>query len=142
MPHRMRSSLGIAAGLLGGLLAGVMVSAGAAPTDAPAPSDYEIVRSTFSASGESAEGTAQCSKGKLVLGGGARVLDDGVRHYAIVASDPMGPSGWSATFVRHPETRSEETPIVPGAPGAEEEPEDEGPGETDFEVSAVCAVVR
>ncbi|MGH9034348.1 MAG: hypothetical protein ACRD0O_01170 [Acidimicrobiia bacterium] len=142
MPFRIGSSLGIAAGLLGGLFAGLAVSAGAAapnvPTasQAPAPSatDYEIVRSTFSAKGQSADGTARCSEGKLVMGGGARVLDEGTRHYAIVASDPLGPSGWSATFVRHPE--AEGSPVVPGRPAPEEE------GETEFEVTAVCAAVR
>ena len=144
MPLRIGSSLRVTAGvtaglLLGGLGAGAMVSAGAAPDDAPA-ANYEIVRSSFSDAGESVEGTAVCSKGKLVMGGGARVLDEGTKHYAIVASDPLGPSGWSATFVRHPEGRPEKEPILPPGPGAEQE--EEQPAETGFEVTAVCAAVR
>jgi hypothetical protein len=144
MPLRFGSSPGIAAGvvaglLVGGLVAGVVVSAGAAP-DSPPASQYEIVRSTFSDHTDPVEGTAVCSKGKLVMGGGARVLDEGTKHYTIVASDPMGPSGWSASFARHPEARAEETPIVPGAPGGEQE--EEQPAETEFEVTAVCAAVR
>jgi hypothetical protein len=132
MSLRIGSSVGIAVGLLGGLFAGVAVSAGATgPATGPPVSDYEIVRSTFSAGGQTAEGSARCSDGKLVMGGGGRVLDEGARHYAIVASDPAGPSGWSAVFVRHPEAS-----IIPGAPAPE------GDGETEFEVSAVCAAVR
>ncbi len=135
MPLRIGSFLGIAVALLAALGAGVAVSAGAAsPGAAPAATDYEIVRSTFSAGGQMAEGTARCSDGKLVMGGGARVLDEGTRYYAIVASDPSGPSGWSATFVRHPEGSS----VLPGGPSSDE---GEG-GETDFEISAVCATVR
>jgi hypothetical protein len=136
MPLRIGSSLRIAAGLLAGLLAGlgagVMVSAGAASSD-PRAENYEIVRSTFSGGGESAEGTAMCSKGKLVMGGGGRVLDEGIRHYAIVASDPLGPSGWSVTFVRHPEAESR--PILPGGSAQEE-------AKAEFEVTAVCATVH
>lgn len=131
MPLRIRPSLGIAFGLLGGLFAGVAVSAGAAGTAGPPVSDYEIVRSTFSAGGDTAEGSARCSQGKLVMGGGGRVLDEGGRHYAIVASDPAGPSGWSAVFVRH-----RESSVIPGGSAPE------GDGETEFEVSAVCAAVR
>jgi hypothetical protein len=130
--------------LLGGLSAGVMVSAGAALDDPPA-ADYEIVRSSFSDGGQSVEGTARCSNGKLVMGGGARVLDEGTMYYAIVASDPLGPSGWSATFARHPETEAEAepSPIVPGTPAPGPGPEEEEePGETEFEVSAVCATIR
>lgn len=132
MSLRIGSSVGIAVGLLGGLFAGVAVSAGATgPATGPQVSDYEIVRSTFSAGGQTAEGSARCSDGKLVMGGGGRVLDEGARHYAIVASDPTGPSGWSAVFVRHPEGS-----VIPGGPAPE------GEGETKFEVSAVCAAVR
>jgi hypothetical protein len=47
-----------------------------------------------------------------------------------VASDPVGPSGWTAAFVRTAEPPS----LVPGRPEKEEE------GETEFEVSAVCAL--
>lgn len=150
MPFRIGSSLGIAAGLLGGLCAGLAVSAGAASpnapaaSEAPAPSgtDYEIVRSTFSDAGDSVDGTAACTRGKLVMGGGARVLDEGTKYYAIVASDPMGPSGWSATFARHPEAQAEAEPgpVLPGAPPPDEEEQE--PAETGFEVTAVCAVVR
>lgn len=133
MPLRIGSSLGIAAALLGGLCTGVAVSAGAA-SNGPAAADYEIVRSTFSSRGQTAEGMARCSDGKLVMGGGARVLDEGIQHYAIVASDPAGPSGWSATFARHPEGSS----VLPGGPSSGEGDE----GETEFEISAVCAAVR
>jgi len=135
MSLRFGSSVGIAVGLFGGLCAGVAVSAGAAGP-APQVSDYEIVRSTFSAGGETAAGSARCSDGKLVMGGGGRVLDEGARHYAIVASDPAGPSGWSAVFVRHPEGS-----VLPDRP-APGRPASEGEGETQFEVSAVCAGVR
>lgn len=132
MSLRIGPSLGVAFGLLGGLFAGVAVSAGATgPAAGPQVSDYEIVRSTFSARGQTAEGSARCSDGKLVMGGGGRVLDEGARYYAIVASDPAGPSGWSAVFVRHPEGS-----IVPGGPASE------GERETEFEVSAVCTAVR
>lgn len=132
MPLRIGPSLGVAIGLLGGLFAGVAVSAGATgPAAGPPVSDYEIVRSTFSAGEQVVEGSARCSQGKLVMGGGGRVLDEGALDYAIVASDPVGPSGWSATFVRH-----QEASIIPGGPAPE------GDGETEFEVSAVCAVVR
>ncbi|MGH9042084.1 MAG: hypothetical protein ACRDZ3_17835 [Acidimicrobiia bacterium] len=137
MPLRIGSSLGIAMGLFAGLLAGVAVSAGAAAPSTPPRTDYEIVRATFSASGEAADGIARCSDGKLVMGGGGRVLDEGARNYAIVASDPAGPSAWTATFVRHPESTSSSP--TPGLPGRQE-PEE--PPETDFEVSAVCAAVR
>lgn len=133
MSLRFGSSVGIAVGLLGGLCAGVVVSAGATgPQAAPPVANYEIVRATFSASGETAEGSARCSDGKLVMGGGGRVLDEGVRHYTMVASDPAGPSGWTAVFARHPEEGS----VIPGGPGSERE------GKTEFEVSAVCAAVR
>jgi hypothetical protein len=132
MSLRIGSSVGIAVGLLGGLFAGVAVSAGATgPGAGPQVSDYEIVRSTFSGGGQTAEGSARCSEGKLVMGGGGRVLDEGARYYAMVASDPAGPSGWSAVFVRHPEE-----PIIPGRPAPE------GEGETEFEVSAVCTAVH
>jgi hypothetical protein len=132
MPLRIGASLGVAFGLLGGLFAGVAVNAGAAgPATGPPVSDYEIVRSTFSAAGQTAEGSARCSEGRLVMGGGGRVLDEGARHFAIVASDPVGPSGWSAVFVRHPEASA-----IPGRPAPD------GEGETEFEVSAVCAAVR
>ena len=128
----LRRSLFAVIGTLSGVLAGVAVSAGAAsPADGPPVSDYEIVRSTFSAGGETAEGSARCSNGKLVMGGGARVLDEGARHYVIVASDPAGPFGWSAVFIRHPEAS-----VIPGGPASE------GEGEMEFEVSAVCAAVR
>jgi hypothetical protein len=134
MRLRIRPSLGIAFGLLGGLFAGVAMSAGATGSAAGPPvSDYEIVRATFSGTGPTAEGSARCSDGKLVMGGGGRVLDEGARLYAMVASDPAGPSGWSAVFVRHPE--GSEGPVIPGRPAPEE-------GETEFEVSAVCAAVR
>jgi hypothetical protein len=133
MPLRIGASLGIAFGLLGGLLfAGVAVSAGTTgPAAASQVAGYEIVRSSFSAGGPTAEGSARCSAGKFVMGGGGRVLDEGALHYAMVASDPVGPSGWSATFVRHPEGS-----VVPGASAPEKD------GETEFEVSAVCAAVR
>lgn len=135
MPLRIGSSSRIAAGVLAGLCAGlgagVVMSAGAAPGDRHSE-DYEIVRSTFSGAGDEEEGSALCSKGKLVMGGGGRVLDEGTRHYALVASDPVGPAGWSATFVRHPEANG--SPIGPGN-GASED------GRTDFEVTAVCAAV-
>jgi hypothetical protein len=135
MRLRIGPSLGIALGLLGGLFAGVAVSAGATGSAAGPPvSDYEIVRATFTAGGPTAEGSARCSEGKLVMGGGGRVLDEGMRLYAMVASDPAGPSSWSAVFVRHPE--GSEGPVIPGRPAPE------GEGETEFEVSAVCAAVR
>ena len=135
MPLRIGSSLGIAAGVLAGLGAGAAVRVEAVSSDPPAE-DYEIVRSTFSERGDTAEGTAVCSNGKLVMGGGGRVLDEGIRHYALVASDPLGPSGWSATFARHPE--AEERPVVPAGPA----PAQDGGGETEFEITAVCAAVR
>ena len=137
MSHRLRRNVGVLAGTLGGLFAGWAVSAGAAgPAATPTPraSDYEIVRATFTAGGPTAEGSARCSEGKLVMGGGGRVLDEGMRLYAMVASDPAGPSSWSAVFVRHPE--GSEGPVIPGRPAPE------GEGETEFEVSAVCAAVR
>jgi hypothetical protein len=138
MPLRIGSSVGIVAGVLGGLCAGLAMTAGAAsPAAAPATSDYEIVRATFSAEGETAEGTARCSGGKFVLGGGGRVLGEGVPRYTLVASDPVGPSGWTAAFVRTPEAPP--PPLVPGAPPPKEE---ENETETDFEVSAVCAAVH
>lgn len=136
MRLRIGPSLGIALGLLGGLFAGVAVSAGATGSAAGPPvSDYEIVRATFSGTGPTAEGSARCSDGKLVMGGGGRVLDEGAQLYAMVASDPAGPSSWSAVFVRHPEG-SGSGPVIPGRPAPEEQ------GETEFEVSAVCAAVR
>ncbi len=52
----------------------------------------------------------------------------------MVASDPTGPTGWSATFVRHPEGGA--PPVGPGNGAPEED------GETEFEVTAVCAAVR
>jgi hypothetical protein len=138
MPLRMGWSLGIAVGALGGLCAGVAMTAGAVtPAAAPAASDYEIVRATFSAEGETAEGTARCTAGKFVFGGGGRVLGEGAPRYTLVASDPVGPSGWTAAFVRTPEAEPP-PPLVPGSPPAEEE----GETETDFEVSAVCAAMR
>jgi hypothetical protein len=138
MPLRIGSSLGIAVGVLGGLCVGLAMTAGAAsPVAAPTTSDYEIVQATFSAEGETAEGTARCTAGKFVLGGGGRVLGEGTPRYTLVASDPVGPSGWTAAFVRMPEPESP-PPLVPGSPPAEEE----GQGETDFEVSAVCAAAR
>ncbi|MGH8972672.1 MAG: hypothetical protein ACRD0C_05650 [Acidimicrobiia bacterium] len=130
MPLRLRRSLVVLCTVLGGVGAGVAVSAGAA-SDGAAPSafDYEIVRATFSAGGETAEGTARCSDGKFVFGGGGRVLGEGVPGYTLVASDPTGPSGWTAAFVR---TAEPEPPLVPGGPAEEED-------ETEFEISAVCA---
>jgi hypothetical protein len=124
--------------VVAGVGAGVAVSADAAgPAGAPAASDYEIVRATFSAGGDTAEGTARCSGGKFVLGGGGRVLGEGVPRYTLVASDPIGPSGWTAAFVRAPEPEPP-PPLVPGSPPAEEE----GESETEFEVSAVCGAVH
>ncbi len=139
MPLRIGSSVGIAVGVLGGLCAGVAMTAGAVTPAAapPATSDYEIVRATFSAEGETAESTARCTAGKFVLGGGGRVLGEGAPRYTLVASDPVGPSGWTAAFVRMPEPEPP-PPLVPGSPPAEEE----GETETEFEVSAVCAAAR
>ncbi len=135
MPLGVRRSLVLLCTAFGGLAAGLAVSAGAAsPGVAPATADYEIVRATFSAAGETAEGTARCSGGKLVFGGGGRVLDEGVPRYTLVASDPTGPSGWTAAFVR---TAEPPPPLVPGTPPPETE--EESDAETEFEVSAVCA---
>ena len=138
MALRTGSSLsvtaGLLAGLLGGLCAGVMVSAGAAPSDPP--SGYEIVRATFSSGDETAEGTARCSDGTFVFGGGGRVLGEGVPGYTLVASDPTGPSGWTAAFVRT-ERPEESPPLLPGGQQAEEEQP-----EIEFEVTAVCAPMR
>lgn len=155
-------SFGVLIGIAAGLLAGVAVGAGAAPEESPRPSDYEIVRTTFHAGERTAEGTASCSEGKLVMGGGGRVVTGNGLGYTIVASDPTGPYGWTATFARPEEEPPEEAPAetepeedpptLPGVPAAGEEPEQDG-GEEDpedetaeerkaeFEVSAVCATI-
>ena len=135
MPLRIGSSLGLAMGLLGGLLAGVAVSAGAAAPSAPPGLTTRSSGPPSPARARRRTGPRRCSDGKLVMGGGGRVLDEGARWYAIVASDPAGPSAWTATFVRHPEQESS-TPGLPGRQAPEEPPV------TDFEVSAVCAAVR
>ena len=132
MSLRLGSYVGMAVGVLAGLCAGVAVTASAAGP-APVSSDateYEIVRATFKAGGQTADGTARCSPGKFVFGGGGRVLGDGTPRYSLVASDPTGPSGWTAAFVRLPEP--EGPPLVPGQPSEEE-------SETEFEITAVCA---
>lgn len=155
----VRRSFGVLVGIAAGLMAGLAVGAGAAPEGSPRPSDYEIVRTTFHAGERTAEGTARCSSGKLVMGGGARVVTGNGLDYAIVASDPTGPYGWTAAFVRPEEEPpaeepaeeepEEDPPLVPGVPATGEDPDQEDGGEeeeaeatkAEFEVSAVCATI-
>jgi hypothetical protein len=94
-------------------------------------SNYEIVRATFSAHGRTAIGTATCSPGKLVLGGGGRPLDEDATSYLLRASEPAGPSAWSVGFIR-----PENSPLP-----SDDQPIGEGQ-DVHFEVSAVCAQIR
>lgn len=109
-------------------------------------SGYEIVRANFLATEDTVDGTARCSDGKMVLGGGGRVIEDDHRRYLLAASEPAGPSGWTAVFVRAPEPPAarEEPPRLPGPPSGDDGDEGSPPPEPEahFEVSAICAVLR
>ena len=108
-------------------------------------SGYEIARNTFLTAGAnketSVEGTATCSSGKLVLGGGGRVIRGDQTAWHLSASEPAGPTTWTAVFTRTPPPPEPEEPepLLP-TPAAQEEPTPQG--ESQFEVSAVCAVLR
>ncbi len=162
MPLRLRTLVATALALGGAVWAGAaMAQSETGPPAGGELSGYEIVRANFLASDDRAEGTARCSPGKMVLGGGARVIDEDQTRYLLTASEPAGPSGWTAVFVRAPEPPAPEPesgpdPLLPdptgpdefgpGEPGPDEPDPDEGTeaeeSETHFEVSAVCATLR